>query len=41
MASDTKIVMPAIVQECQKLFNGISSLVDIGGGTGGGTGVLL
>ncbi|OVA11360.1 O-methyltransferase [Macleaya cordata] len=34
MASDTRLVMPAFVQGCHEVLNGISSLVDIGGGIG-------
>ncbi|XP_058069202.1 scoulerine-9-O-methyltransferase 2-like [Magnolia sinica] len=34
MASDTKLVMPAFIQGCGHVLEGIGSLVDLGGGTG-------
>ncbi|KAF9606098.1 hypothetical protein IFM89_023121 [Coptis chinensis] len=34
MVSDTILVMPVFVQCCDKLLNGITSMVDIGGGVG-------
>ncbi|XP_077214417.1 (RS)-norcoclaurine 6-O-methyltransferase-like [Tasmannia lanceolata] len=34
MASDARIVMPALIDGCRDIFQGITSMVDIGGGTG-------
>ncbi|XP_077227329.1 (RS)-norcoclaurine 6-O-methyltransferase-like [Tasmannia lanceolata] len=34
MASDAPIVTPALIEGCRDIFQGITSLVDIGGGTG-------
>ncbi|KAI3956872.1 hypothetical protein MKX01_000906 [Papaver californicum] len=34
MACDTRMVMPAFVQGCNSILNGIKKLVDISGGTG-------
>ncbi|OVA11359.1 O-methyltransferase [Macleaya cordata] len=34
MACDTRMVMPAFIKGCEKILNGITKLVDIGGGTG-------
>ncbi|KAI3877552.1 hypothetical protein MKX03_024968 [Papaver bracteatum] len=34
MACDTKMVMPAFVQGCGSILNGVKKLVDIGGGIG-------
>ncbi|KAI3978229.1 hypothetical protein MKX01_013060 [Papaver californicum] len=34
MACDTRLVMPAFVQGCDSILNGVKKLVDIGGGTG-------
>nr|DAD24229.1 TPA_asm: hypothetical protein HUJ06_025692 [Nelumbo nucifera] len=34
MACDTKLLISALVQDCKDLFQGIMSLVDVGGGTG-------
>ncbi|PIA35884.1 hypothetical protein AQUCO_03400048v1 [Aquilegia coerulea] len=34
MERDTRLVMPAFVQCCQKFLNGIASIVDVGGGGG-------
>ncbi|KAJ4977004.1 hypothetical protein NE237_002110 [Protea cynaroides] len=34
MASDARLVMSVIVRECKGVFEGLRSLVDVGGGTG-------
>ncbi|KAK9159737.1 hypothetical protein Syun_006078 [Stephania yunnanensis] len=34
MACDTRLLMSALVSECKDMFEGIKSLVDVGGGTG-------
>ncbi|KAK9138591.1 hypothetical protein Sjap_009185 [Stephania japonica] len=34
MACDTRLTMSALVSECKDVFQGIKSLVDVGGGTG-------
>jgi hypothetical protein len=34
MACDARLVVPAIVQGCPEVFDGLSSLVDVGGGNG-------
>ncbi|XP_054793482.1 probable O-methyltransferase 3 [Prosopis cineraria] len=34
MASDATLVISVVVDECKGVFNGIKSLVDVGGGTG-------
>ncbi|KAK9131018.1 hypothetical protein Sjap_011505 [Stephania japonica] len=34
MACDTRLVMPAFIEGCKDVLKGISSLVDVGGGTG-------
>ena len=34
MPCDARLVVPAMIQGCPGLFDGLSSLVDVGGGTG-------
>ncbi|XP_077211441.1 (RS)-norcoclaurine 6-O-methyltransferase-like [Tasmannia lanceolata] len=34
MASDARLVTPALIDGCRDIFRGIKSLVDVGGGTG-------
>ncbi|KAK9159734.1 hypothetical protein Syun_006075 [Stephania yunnanensis] len=34
LACDTRLLMSALVSECKDMFQGIKSLVDVGGGTG-------
>ncbi|KAF9606078.1 hypothetical protein IFM89_023101 [Coptis chinensis] len=34
MANDSRLIMSALVKECGNIFNGITTLVDVGGGTG-------
>ncbi|XP_077212373.1 (RS)-norcoclaurine 6-O-methyltransferase-like [Tasmannia lanceolata] len=34
MASDARLVTPALIDGCKDIFRGIKSLVDVGGGTG-------
>ncbi|RWR78063.1 O-methyltransferase 2 [Cinnamomum micranthum f. kanehirae] len=34
MAGDTRLVMPAFIQGCSSVLEGIGSMVDVGGGTG-------
>ncbi|KAJ1404599.1 Winged helix-like DNA-binding domain superfamily [Sesbania bispinosa] len=34
MACDTKFVVPAIIEGCSEAFDGVSTLVDVGGGNG-------
>lgn len=34
MACDAKVVVPAIVEGCSEVFDGVGSLVDVGGGNG-------
>ncbi|CAJ2668251.1 unnamed protein product [Trifolium pratense] len=34
MACDAKVVVPAIVEGCGEIFDGVESLVDVGGGNG-------
>ncbi|XP_077211634.1 (RS)-norcoclaurine 6-O-methyltransferase-like [Tasmannia lanceolata] len=34
MASDARLVTPALIESCREIFEGLSSLVDVGGGTG-------
>lgn len=34
MACDARLVVPAMIQGCPGLFDGLSSLVDVGGGNG-------
>lgn len=34
MAVDSKLVIGAVVNECRKAFEGLNSLVDVGGGNG-------
>ncbi|KAL5053866.1 hypothetical protein RYX36_034548 [Vicia faba] len=33
MVSDVKLVNTVVIEKCNKLFNGLESLVDVGGGT--------
>ncbi|KAK7331478.1 hypothetical protein VNO77_25703 [Canavalia gladiata] len=41
MACDAKLVMPVIVQSCSEAFDGLNSLVDVGGGNGTTTRLLV
>ncbi|KAI3880745.1 hypothetical protein MKX03_016678 [Papaver bracteatum] len=41
MACDTKMVMPAFVQGCDSILNGVKKLVDIGGGIGAAMSYVL
>ncbi|KAF8411110.1 hypothetical protein HHK36_003649 [Tetracentron sinense] len=34
MASDARLVMSVVIKECKEIFEGLTSLVDVGGGTG-------
>nr|Q5C9L7.1 RecName: Full=(RS)-norcoclaurine 6-O-methyltransferase [Thalictrum flavum subsp. glaucum]AAU20765.1 (S)-norcoclaurine 6-O-methyltransferase [Thalictrum flavum subsp. glaucum] len=34
MANDTRLIMSALVKECSSMFDGITTIVDVGGGTG-------
>ncbi|KAK7300843.1 hypothetical protein RJT34_11694 [Clitoria ternatea] len=34
MASDARLVSSLVIEKCQEVFNGLESLVDVGGGTG-------
>ncbi|KDP24059.1 hypothetical protein JCGZ_25716 [Jatropha curcas] len=34
MASDARLVMSIMIKECKEVFDGLKSLVDVGGGTG-------
>ncbi|MCL7040109.1 hypothetical protein MKW94_017706 [Papaver nudicaule] len=34
MSSDTRLAMPAVIRSCGKIFSGLTSLVDVGGGNG-------
>jgi hypothetical protein len=34
MASDTRLVTSVVIKECKGVFDGLESLVDVGGGTG-------
>lgn len=34
MASDSKFIARVLIQECKSVFEGVNSLVDVGGGTG-------
>ncbi|CAI8597970.1 unnamed protein product [Vicia faba] len=41
MACDAKVVVPAIVEGCSELFDGVGSLVDVGGGNGTTLSILV
>nr|XP_027187902.1 probable O-methyltransferase 3 [Cicer arietinum] len=34
MASDARLVSSVVIEKCKEVFNGLESLVDVGGGTG-------
>ncbi|KAL8098402.1 acetylserotonin O-methyltransferase-like [Apium graveolens] len=41
MACDTRSTVPAILEGCPEVFNGLSSMVDVGGGNGTALGILI
>ncbi|XP_027337738.1 acetylserotonin O-methyltransferase-like [Abrus precatorius] len=41
MACDSKLVMPIIIESCSEAFDGLNSLVDVGGGNGTTMSVLV
>jgi hypothetical protein len=41
MACDAKVVVPAIVKGCSEVFDGVGSLVDVGGGNGTTMSILV
>ncbi|XP_058781647.1 acetylserotonin O-methyltransferase-like [Vicia villosa] len=41
MACDAKVAVPAIVEGCSELFDGVGSLVDVGGGNGTTLSILV
>lgn len=41
MAYDTRITVPAVLDICPEVFNGLSSLVNVGGGDGTAVGILV
>nr|UVB78653.1 O-methyltransferase 1 [Cnidium monnieri] len=41
MACDTKMTVPAVLDGCPELFNGLSSVVNVGGGNGAAVRILV
>ncbi|KAK1381465.1 O-methyltransferase OMT3 [Heracleum sosnowskyi] len=41
MGSDTRITVTAVVDGCPEVFNGLSSVVNVGGGNGTAVGILV
>ncbi|XVE48794.1 hypothetical protein DITRI_Ditri01bG0031300 [Diplodiscus trichospermus] len=41
MACDARLSVPAIIEECPEVFDGIGSLVDVGGGNGTALSILV
>ncbi|CAI8597964.1 unnamed protein product [Vicia faba] len=41
MACDAKVVVPAIIEGCSELFDGVKSVVDVGGGNGTTLNILV
>ncbi|ESW35834.1 hypothetical protein PHAVU_001G268700 [Phaseolus vulgaris] len=41
MACDTKLVIPVIIRSCSEAFDGVESVVDVGGGNGSAMRILL
>ncbi|KAF8411113.1 hypothetical protein HHK36_003652 [Tetracentron sinense] len=41
MASDARLAMSVVVRECKEIFEGLTSLVDVGGGTGTAAKILV
>ncbi|KAI5406495.1 acetylserotonin O-methyltransferase [Lathyrus oleraceus] len=41
MACDARVVVPAIAERCSELFDGVGSLVDVGGGNGTTLSILV
>ncbi|KAL2925169.1 Acetylserotonin O-methyltransferase [Bienertia sinuspersici] len=41
MACDARVVVPQIIKECPNLFDGVSSVVDVGGGNGTTSSILV
>eukprot|EP00257_Ricinus_communis_P021688 XP_015581226.1 acetylserotonin O-methyltransferase [Ricinus communis] len=41
MACDARIIVPSIIEVCPEVFNGVKSVVDVGGGNGTTLGLLV
>jgi hypothetical protein len=41
MACDARLAMPALIESCLEVFNGIETIVDVGGGDGTSLSLLV